>query len=94
MVRFFTAAAVLALAVALSASPTQASSYSRPPPVAKVLNSDFSKDSDGWSYMDDTFRGTQQPDYADGEYDKSEKAVVVVLGGVDNDDLWDMSGKL
>ena len=63
---------------------------------AVVLEADFDKDEEGFVYTDDPFRGTAEPGYADSDYDKqggyTAGALVVTLGGIDNSDIFGMSG--
>ena len=58
----------------------------------KILDAKFIDGRDGFKYFDDTFH-THQPDYARGYRSKFRKgSLVVVLGGMDNKNIWDMSG--
>jgi len=62
-----------------------------------VLSADFSTDADGFTYSDDLFKSTSEPDYADGAYQGSggyngDGALEVTLGGVDDDEVLGMSG--
>ena len=56
-----------------------------------ILESYFDTGNDGFSYGDDTFRGTNQPTYADGAYTAtggySGGGLQVTLGNVDNSDI-------
>jgi hypothetical protein len=68
------------------------------PPVAqKVLDVNFDSGTDSFSYVDDTFHGTSQPAYADGNRISSGGysggALRVIVGGVNNTYITDgMSG--
>ncbi len=57
---------------------------------------DFDTDEDGFSYNDDVFRSTSEPYYADGSRISSGGysggALQVDLGGINNNDIYDMSG--
>ncbi|MGD9211677.1 MAG: SGNH/GDSL hydrolase family protein, partial [Desulfobacteraceae bacterium] len=62
-----------------------------------LLESEFDADSDGFTYYDDTFRGTSRAAYASGDYSSSEGfsggGLHVALGGVNANDILDgMSG--
>lgn len=61
-----------------------------------VLYATFDSDSEGFTYQDDTFRDTNEPDYATGSYNSTGGftggGLDVELGGVDNVDITDMSG--
>jgi prepilin-type N-terminal cleavage/methylation domain-containing protein len=61
-----------------------------------LLAASFDSDADGFVFVDDAFRSTAQPDYADGNYDASGGAtgggLRTVIGGVNNSDILDMSG--
>ena len=61
-----------------------------------LIDADFNTDSDGFSYRDDTFRGTNAPAYADGNRiaagGLSGGALRVLIGGVNNSDVLGMSG--
>ncbi len=63
---------------------------------SELINADFNSDADGFVYADDTFRGTSESAYAMGTRISSGGldggALKVTLGGVDNDDIYDMSG--
>ena len=65
-------------------------------PFAPIITADFNTDEDGFVYFDDTFRGTGEPDYADGVRvpagGVSGGALQVLLGNVDDDDINGMSG--
>ncbi len=64
-------------------------------PVA-ILASDFEANSGGFSYVDDSFRATAAPDYADGSHTPLEGyeggGLKVTLGGIDGADINGMSG--
>ena len=55
-----------------------------------LIDADFSTGADGFTYADDTFRGTSQPNYASGSVNAG--AIEVVLGGLDNVNISGMSG--
>ncbi|MEM9388114.1 MAG: putative Ig domain-containing protein [Pseudomonadota bacterium] len=61
-----------------------------------LIETSFDQDSDGFTYIDDAFRGTDEPIYADGSYgnDKGFEGggLEVLTGGVDDDDITGMSG--
>ncbi|MCP3934569.1 MAG: hypothetical protein GY708_04260, partial [Actinomycetia bacterium] len=61
-----------------------------------ILSATFDTDAEGFTYSDDTFNGSSQPLYADGSYVPAGGFVggglQVVLGGVNDDDINDMSG--
>jgi cysteine-rich repeat protein len=61
-----------------------------------AIDVDFDAGTDGFSYQDDTFRGTNQPGYASGVHlpsgGQSGGGLSVTLGGVDESDINDMSG--
>jgi len=61
-----------------------------------ALEADFDTDEDGFSYLDDAFRGTSRPGYASGAWlDTSGYiggALSVTLGGIDNGGITGMSG--
>ncbi|MFN2304687.1 MAG: hypothetical protein ACK2TV_13240, partial [Anaerolineales bacterium] len=64
-----------------------------------LLNADFNSDTNGFSYADDTFLGTNQPSYASGSritgsncFGGSGGCLSVQLGGVNEDDIDNMSG--
>ena len=60
------------------------------------LNASFDTDTQGFSYADDVFRGSAAPTYASGSYvaagGESGGGLQVFLGGLDNDDIFGMSG--
>jgi len=66
------------------------------PGVTTVLAADFDTDDDGFSYVDDSFRGTAAPNYASGvrlpSGGFSGGGLQVTLGGIDSDDIFGMSG--
>ena len=58
---------------------------------------DFAVDTGDWVYIDDAFRGTNQPNYARGFHQSSEGlagdgALELWVGGVDDNAVSDMSG--
>ncbi|MCP3935502.1 MAG: hypothetical protein GY708_09045, partial [Actinomycetia bacterium] len=61
-----------------------------------ILSASFDTDAEGFSYLDDAFNGTAQPAYASGAYDPAGGfaggGLRVDLGGVNDDDINDMSG--
>jgi cysteine-rich repeat protein len=61
-----------------------------------VLDADFASDADGFSYADDTFRGSSEPDYASGSWVADEGyrdgALRVTLGNNGSDTVTGMSG--
>jgi hypothetical protein len=62
-----------------------------------LFDADFDSDEDGFSYLDDGFRGTSQARYASGSRQPSagfagSGALEVQLGGIDADDIFGMSG--
>jgi hypothetical protein len=63
---------------------------------AIILKANFDVDDDGFNYLDDLFRGSNEPSYADGLQLASEGfaggTLQVTLGGIDNTDILDMSG--
>ena len=70
-----------------------------PPPPGDIvlLQSDFDSDAGGFGFIDDAFRGTDRPDYADGQRSPTAGfggggALTVELGNIDNDDILGMSG--
>ena len=85
-----------------TSAPTATSTPTNTPPATATpascldFNAGFDADSDGFLYVDDTFRGSNQPAYADGTYEPtggfSGGGVRVVLGGLDSADILDMSG--
>ena len=60
-----------------------------------IFDSTFALDSDGFTYIDDLFMGTSQPDYASGSFNatigQNGGGVSVLLGGVDKNDIQNMS---
>jgi hypothetical protein len=69
-----------------------------PPPATgdTLLWADFDADEEGFVYSDDSFRGTAEPAYASGSYDPAggnfNGGLVVTVGGIDNSDIFGMSG--
>jgi len=65
-------------------------------PFAPIFTADFNSDENGFVFLDDTFRATGQPDYADGVRvpagGVTGGALQILLGNVDNDDIIGMSG--
>lgn len=62
-----------------------------------IINEDFNVDAGNFSYADDLFRNTTQPDYASGAHDlaggcSGTGGVTVELGGINGDDIDNMSG--
>ena len=66
--------------------------FDNPQPV----NTGFISDADGFNYIDDAFRGTSNPTFADGNYDPSQGvtdgALHLSVGGLNDDDILGMSG--
>ena len=65
-------------------------------PAGPILEANFDSDSEGFSYLDDAFRNTNQPSYATGVYDPSGGfsggGLSITLGGVNNSIINNMSG--
>jgi PKD repeat protein len=65
-------------------------------PESTLLEARFDSGNDGFVYQDDSFRGTSQPVYAAGVWQPaggtSGGALEVILGGMDNATIQDMSG--
>jgi hypothetical protein len=61
-----------------------------------ILEAHFDNNKDGFSYVDDAFRNTSQPGYADGVWIASGGfiggALQITLGGIDSADILAMSG--
>ena len=61
-----------------------------------VLDADFDLDENGFGYIDDPFRGTNQGAYANGSYVPldgfSGGGLQVTIGGIDDDNVTNMSG--
>lgn len=62
-----------------------------------ILDVNFDNSEDGFNYIDDTFRNTNQPSYADGVWTASEGfggggALKVNIGGINNVNIFGMSG--
>ncbi len=61
-----------------------------------LFESHFDSDSEGFVYIDDAFRNTSQPDYAQGNFTANRGfnggGLRVLVGGRDNADIVDMSG--
>ena len=58
-----------------------------------MFQTDFSVNNGGFKYADDTFRDTNQPDYAAGRRVRKRGGYLGIwLGGIDNKEIWDMSG--
>ena len=64
--------------------------------VTIFLESHFDNNAEGFVFEDDTFRNTSNPDFANGSYLSgggfSGGGLQVVVGGIDDDDIEDMSG--
>ena len=60
------------------------------------LNATYDTDAEGATYADDTFRGTSQPIYASGAWDaaagQTGGGLRVMVGGINNNNINDMSG--
>ena len=61
-----------------------------------IFEASFDLDPEGFVYMDDTFRGSNQPSYANGVHLTSGGftggGLEITLGGIDNADILNMSG--
>jgi len=61
-----------------------------------LIDATFDSDAEGFTYSDDTFRGSSEPVYADGSFDNnagdSGGGLQVELGGIDNNNIDDISG--
>ena len=57
-----------------------------------LVFAEFDTDEEGFGYVDDAFRDSNQPEYASGSHNASEGALEVNLGGVDNATILNMSG--
>lgn len=62
-----------------------------------LLDANFNSGTDGLSYVDDVFRSTNQPNYATGSRTSNQGfgstgGLLVQLGGVNDDDITNMSG--
>ncbi len=64
--------------------------------VGSLIEANFNFGSDGFTYVDDVFRGTNSPDYASGTYlptgGLTGGGLQVELGGIDDADVQGMSG--
>lgn len=64
--------------------------------VTGFFSEDFNAGPDGFGYVDDPFRGTGQPSYADGSYlpsgGNTGGGLYVTLGGINNNAILGMSG--
>ncbi|WP_198295056.1 immunoglobulin-like domain-containing protein, partial [endosymbiont of Ridgeia piscesae] len=62
---------------------------------SNIIDTHFDGDASGFSYLDDAFRGTTQPGYADGSWSADQGfsggALQVILGGIDSRDIVGMS---
>ncbi len=71
---------------------SQAQSTPAPP----LVDADFEGNADGFTYLDDTFRDTSEPAYADGTTEAgggfSGDGLLVTVGGVNGNDIIGMSG--
>ena len=67
-----------------------------PPPPTGSFEAHFDNDAEGFTYVDDPFRGTSQPVYASGAYlatgGFAGGGLSVDLGGIDDADINNMSG--
>ena len=61
-------------------------------PYQTIFNETFDTGAGSFGYVEDAFRGTNQPAYADGE--ASGGVLNLALGGVDDDDITNMSGRV
>ena len=57
-----------------------------------LISADFSTSASPFTYADDLFRNTNQPSYASGSYQSSTDDLRVLLGGIDGNDILNMSG--
>jgi hypothetical protein len=66
------------------------------PANSALLSANFDSSSDGFTYLDDAFRGTAQPAYADGAYlptgGVNGGGLRIFIGGVDTEIVQDISG--
>ena len=66
------------------------------PPACNIFSADFTGGAAGLNYVDDAFRNTNQPAYASGQHlpggGFSGGGLRVLLGGINNDDIDNMSG--
>ena len=64
--------------------------------VTILVNANFDTDAEGFTYNDDTFRGTSEPTYASGTWSSTAGltggGLQVLLGGIDDNDIFGMSG--
>lgn len=62
--------------------------YVMPPDIGAdqwtIISNTFDMGPDGFTYLDDTFRSTSEPDYARGNWNNGQEALVIRLGNVDN----------
>ena len=71
---------------------------SPPPPNNEpiLFESHFDSGAEGFSYLDDAFRNTNEPTFADGTHEPDQGfsggGLRVILGGINDDDITDMSG--
>jgi hypothetical protein len=80
-----------------SSSPFEPLAPSAPSaPAAVIFSANFDGGTDGFSYQDDTFRGTSQPAYASGDWlasgGYSGGGLRVNVGGIDTSSILNMSG--
>jgi len=57
-----------------------------------VLSEDFTSSDGGFVYSDGAFRGSSEGGYESGAYSSGNGEITVSLGGIDGDDITDMSG--
>jgi len=57
-----------------------------------VLSEDFNSSDGGFVYSDGAFRGSSEGSYESGTYSSGNGEITVSLGGIDGDDITDMSG--
>ena len=57
-----------------------------------VLSEDFNSSDGGFVYSDGAFRGSSEGSYESGTYNSGNGEITVSLGGIDGDDITDMSG--
>lgn len=68
----------------------------KPKPLPPVIQADFARSSDGFTFVNDPFRGTKSPRYARGKWTaiggRKGGALKIELGGHDNKGIQGMSG--
>jgi hypothetical protein len=67
-----------------------------PPPQGQIFSASFDGNADQFVYVDDPFRGSNQPNYASGNWDAgggfTGGGLTVLVGGVNNASITNMSG--